>query len=163
MKELLKPTKDIVVTVDDELKPLIPEVSYIVKEFTSYKTQTLLESNDNFVTPNEYLQQQYPSSHNLFGRDRVFDYPIELSGRIHLEKIAHVHYNINDYWESVTKQWDCKSNSSVVYSGFETLDTYHFIIHELLLTDAHSNYSNEDIEYYLNNAEYHRKVLNKKS
>jgi hypothetical protein len=157
MKGSSKVKNSVNVTIDEELQPLTDVTNYLIKEFTSYKTKTLSESDGNFVAPNEFNQQQYPSSHSLFGRDRVFDYPPRLLDRIHLEQIAHVHFNIDDSWGVHSKQWVCTSDSSIVYSGFKTLDTFHFVIHDLLTTDAHNSYSQDDMQYYLDNAEYHRK------
>lgn len=63
-------------------------------------------------------------------------------------------------------QWDCTSNLAVVYSGFELNDQFHFVVHELLLNeendssfDAHNFYEREDVEYYINNAEYIRQAI----
>ena len=151
--------KIVEITIDDELKPLSKPQSFMISEFYQYKVDTLSDNKNNFITPNEFHQASYPSAHNLFGRDRVFDYPKSELTRIDFENIAHVHYNIDDAWKVSDKQWSCTSDSSVVYSGFILKGTYHLIIHELLTEDAHQNYTEDDVDYYLDNAEYHRETI----
>ncbi len=151
------------ITVDDELKPLSNIQSFIISEFHKYKIDTLSDNKNNFVTPNEFHQESYPSAHNLFGRDRVFDYPKSEVTRIDFENLAHVHYNIDDAWKASDKQWSCTSDCSVVYSGFILKESYHLIIHELLIDDAHKSYTEDDVDYYLDNAEYHRNTITTKN
>ncbi|NRB65583.1 MAG: type II toxin-antitoxin system YafO family toxin [Saprospiraceae bacterium] len=158
------------VTYDKELLPLTEAEQFVGNEFKNYKIDSLSQNPKNFVTPNEYIQSMYPSAHSLFGRDRVFDYPKKWFERIDFENLAHVHFNIKYEWNPSQKQWSCTSDSSVVYSAF-VIDNvnYHFVIHELLLNtsnddsfDAHEFYKPEDLKYFLDNAEYHRKIITKK-
>lgn len=152
---------------DDELSPLSPQEQFIIDEFKLYKSDSLSISLDNFVAPNEGIQAKEASIHSLFGRDRVFDFPPEFWARIHQENLSHVHYDIDNEWTAQLAQWDCTSNSSVVYSGFVLDDEhFHFVIHELLIDynqkenfDAHDYYQKDDLKYYLDNAEYYRKVI----
>lgn len=136
---------------------------YVVAEFCEYKRLSLTMSYDNFVAKNEGLQAKEPTIHAQFGRDRVFDKPEKLLPGIIDENIAHVHYDGDVTWSLEKPQWYCTSHESVVYSAFKEEDGYCFVIHDLLLDhgdypnfDAHTHYSFEDLEYYIENAKYHR-------
>lgn len=74
--ELSKPSNDVVVHYDnEELDPLSPQQTFAIKEFKQYKINSLGISTDNFVAPNEGIQERKRSVHSLFGRDRVFERP----------------------------------------------------------------------------------------
>ncbi|MBE4578330.1 hypothetical protein BOO30_00135 [Vibrio navarrensis] len=149
----------------EELDPL-PEVhKFFLKEFKQYKIDSLSITTNNFVTPNEGIQEQIPSCHSLFGRDKVFEYPLNLINGIHRENLAHIHLS-DDSWDSTKPQWECTSNFAMVYSGF-TLGKcdYHFVVHEILRDDkgtkfdAHDYYTPSDIDYYIKNAAYYREQI----
>lgn len=161
-----KPSNHIVVHYDNEcLDPLSPQQSFVLKEFKQYKIDSLNITTDNFIAPNEGIQEQQPSVHSLFGRDRVFEWPSELLAAIHKENLAHIHYS-DGTWTNVMNQWDCTSNLSLVYSGFERNEQYHFVVHELLLNeeqdpdfDAHDHYETDDVQYYVDNARFLRQTI----
>ncbi|MEZ9492251.1 type II toxin-antitoxin system YafO family toxin [Vibrio splendidus] len=165
-----EPSNPVVVHYDtEELDPLSPEQTFVLKEFKKYKFDSLNITTDNFITPNEGIQEREPSVHSLFGRDRVFEKPSDLITGIHRENVAHIHYS-DGSWTSDMKQWYCTSNLALVYSGFELKDKFHFVVHELLLNedsepdfDAHDSYEREDVEFYIENAEYLRKAVEKQS
>jgi hypothetical protein len=143
---------------------------YVVSEFCEYKRLSLTLSYDNFVAKNEGLQMKELSIHSQFGRDRVFDYPPKLLPSIIDENIVHVHYDGDATWSPEQPQWYCTSHESVVYSAFKEGDGYCFVIHDLLLDhdedpnfNAHNSYSFDDLEYYVENAKYHRTTEQKGS
>ncbi|WP_325890990.1 hypothetical protein [Grimontia sp. NTOU-MAR1] len=156
------------IIVDEDLDPLTPFQQFVVDEFKHYKQLSLTENPNNFIAPNEGIQAKRPSIHNLYGRDRVFDYPTKWAARIVKENLTHVHFDSEEQWDKNEPQWECTSKEAVVYSGFLMPDgTYHFVIHDLLLAtdeedfDAHDYYQEEDLKYYLDNSEYHRKKIQK--
>ncbi|MGF1909170.1 hypothetical protein L4C38_07005 [Vibrio kasasachensis] len=161
-----KESSNIVVHYDSsELDPLSPQEIFVLKEFKQYKIDSLSISIDNFVAPNEGIQEVSPSVHSLFGRDRVFEHPSHLINDIHAENITHVHYN-DGTWMPSMNQWHCTSMLAVVYSGFQYSDQFHFVVHDLLLNsedddnfDAHDSYKTEDLEYYVQNAQYLREQV----
>ncbi|MBY8211381.1 type II toxin-antitoxin system YafO family toxin [Vibrio fluvialis] len=149
----------------EELDPLSPEHNFFLKEFKQYKIDSLSISTNNFVAPNEGIQETTPTCHNLFGRDRVFEHPIDLINDIHRENLAHVHLS-DGTWDTTRPQWECTSNFAIVYSGY-TVGTYdyHFVVHEILHDDidasfdAHDSYTRDGIEYYIANARYLKEQL----
>lgn len=152
-----------------ELDPLTPPQHFALKEFKQYKIDSLHITTDNFVAPNEGIQEREPSVHSLFGRDRVFERPSHLINGIHKENIAHVHYN-DGTWRSNMTQWDSTSKQALVYSGFEYDGQFHFVVHEFLLDDgtdpnfdAHDHYKTEDVQYYIDNAAYLRRAIENQS
>jgi hypothetical protein len=137
---------------------------FVTNEFLEYKKLTFTQSDHNFITPNELYQEQNVSLNSLFGRDRVFDYPQRLFTDIHFENLTHVHVDKDNIWDLNEKQWFCRSQYSIVYSGFKVqTDHVHLVIHDLLLNtdgdpdfNAHDFYNESDIEYYLDSAAFYR-------
>lgn len=148
-----------------ELDPLSDVHKFFLKEFKQYKIDSLSIATDNFVAPNEGIQETTPSCHSLFGRDRVFEYPLSLINGIHQENLSHVHLS-NGTWDTTKPQWECTSNFAIVYSGF-TLGKYdfHFVVHEIFQDeqgtefDAHDYYTHDDVDYYIKNAAYLRQQI----
>lgn len=153
------------VILDREVE-LNPERQSIIDEFKSYKTLSLSLTTNNFVAPNEGIQYKTVSCHSLFGRDRVFDFPLKWINHIHNENLTHVHIDLDGAWEADRFQWDCCSNESIVYSAFIKPDgTYCFTIIDFLINDedsadfnAHNHYQEDDIENYLFIAEENREL-----
>ncbi len=165
-------TTDVKITISFNEDVELDEVgSFISDEFLEYKKLSITDSADNFITPNEQIQHQTESIHSLFGRDRVFDYPVHLSTHIHYENLTHVHVDKDNTWGAGLTQWACTSKYSIVYSGFTLTNNHiHLIVHDLLINkdgdadfDAHNFYNNDDVEYYINSAAYYRKEEIKKS
>ena len=154
----------------DELLPLSEFQQFVIDEFIDYKLLSLTSSLGNFVTPNEVYQESNPSFHCLFGRDRLFISPHKWKINIDYENLSHVHFDKEELWSNVNPQWYCTSQYSLVYSAFSMSDVhFHFVIHDLLLNieakdnfDAHNSYTEDDIKYYLDNAEYYRRIKIKK-
>lgn len=151
--------------LEDEDSPQRKFQDYVVAEFLEYKKLSLTSSIQNFVAKNEGLQAKEVSAHNQFGRDRVFDHPHKLLAKIIHENVAHVHYDSEGAWPIDRVQWSCTSHESVVYSAFQEIGGYCFVIHELLLDlnqdpsfNAHDNYSFDDLDYYVKNAKYFREI-----
>ena len=152
------------VLVDYELEPINEEQQVIIDEFKEYKLRSLGVTTANFVAPNEGIQYTNPSIHIMFGRDRVFDFPIKWINHIHKENLTHVHIDLDGKWGKGTYQWDCRSSESIVYSAFIKNDgTYCFVIIAFLTNDnddpkfdAHNSYKQDDIENYLFIAEENR-------
>ncbi|NOF88414.1 type II toxin-antitoxin system YafO family toxin [Vibrio cholerae] len=148
-----------------ELDPLSDVHKFFLKEFKQYKIDSLSLTTNNFVAPNEGIQETTPSCHSLFGRDRVFDFPLSLITKIHNENLAHVHLSDGN-WDTTKPQWECTSNFAIVYSGF-TLGKceYHFVVHDIHHDkqnsefDAHDYYTRSDIDYYIQNAVYLREQI----
>ncbi|OBU13957.1 hypothetical protein AYY19_19550 [Photobacterium aquimaris] len=152
----------IVEVIPDPELELDDFLNFVIAEFKEYKTLSLSEVGaDNFVAPNEGIQAVRSSVHNLFGRDRVFERPAKWVAYIQRENLTHVHFDREEQWHSDTPQWNCTSCESIVYSAFRMPDgRFVFVIHEFLFLEqtdnAHDNYEESDMDYYIRNAEYHR-------
>lgn len=158
------------IIVDDDLHPLDEVSKFVISEFKKFKIDSFTHSCDNFITTNEGTQKNTPSIHSLFGRDNIFEQPAKWVGSILDENLSHTHIDINNSWTKNKPQWYCTSNESLVYSGFKlNSNEYCLVIHDLLTDDgnhadfdAHDFYEEQDIEYYLKNAIYHRELTTKK-
>ena len=145
------------IVVDHELEPLNAQQTILKNEFTLYKELSLIQSSNNFITPPIGIQMSKPSVHPSFGRDTEFEKPDSLINDILEYKLTKVHVDTRAAWLPHKEQWNCKSNESIVYSGFVMPSgTYCIVIIEFLVDngvtekfDAHDSYKSDDIEDFL--------------
>lgn len=155
------------IIVDHELEPLNAQQTILKDAFTLYKELSLTQSNNNFITPPIGIQMSKPSVHPSFGRDTEFEKPDSLINDILEYKLTKVHVDTKEAWLPHKEQWNCKSNESIVYSGFVMPSgTYCIVILDFLIDngsadnfDAHDSYTSDDIDSYLDIAHENRENI----
>jgi len=155
------------IVVDHELEPLNEQQNILKDEFTLYKELSLTQSSNNFITPPIGIQMSKPSVHPSFGRDTEFEKPDSLINDILEYKLTKVHVDTREAWLPHKEQWNCKSNESIVYSGFKMPSgTYCIVILDFLIDngdadnfDAHDSYTSDDIDSYLDIAHENRENI----
>ena len=134
-----------------------PYIDLFKCEFERYKSfayeyaeNSTYEVEDFMPALAEDDQNDLPSDHSLFGRDRVF------AGKAANEHLYHVHINKPGYsvWTDATgnqmNQWDCTSDSALIYSYKNDYSgDLKFLLLELIDPGAHSKYAEDGaIEYW---------------
>lgn len=130
-----------------------PNFQEIFEEFCYYKENS--EPNEH-PSPRRYTQEIYESLSPLFGRDR-FDkkYP-EASN----QNIQHLHVKQpHSKWDlmagSAKPQWECTSDSYLVYSYFKHQDVHYYFVIEFYKSKSHAQYEH-DVEIFIHEAEQYR-------
>lgn len=125
----------------------------IFEEFCYYKENS--DSHEH-PSPTRYTQETYECLSPLFGRDR-FDkkYP-EASN----QNIQHLHVKqANSNWDfpngSAKAQWECTSDSYLVYSYFKHNDIHHYFVIEFYKSGGHAQYE-QDVQIFIHEAEQYR-------
>ncbi|WP_418358391.1 type II toxin-antitoxin system YafO family toxin [Shewanella basaltis] len=159
-------TKEVVVVQAITENGQITEAEqFIVEEFKIYKKVSMSLGHVNFATPNENTTQLTEESvHQLFGRDRIFDFPDDLITEIWSQHLTHVHIDSDGIWdETPVVQWHATSKNALIYSAFPTETEYVFVVHEILKDfeandekGAHKFYTKDDITIWLELAEWER-------
>ncbi|EOR09651.1 MULTISPECIES: type II toxin-antitoxin system YafO family toxin [Acinetobacter] len=114
-----------------------PDFKLILEEFESYKKN----SNDKeHPRPVNHIQRTTASVSYYFGRDR-FDIKHK---QARAEEIQHVHFREeNSLWEfddgDPKAQWDCKSNTYLIYSYFYHNNCHYYFLIDLIEKNAHNN------------------------
>ncbi|MFA0085365.1 hypothetical protein [Vibrio sp. 10N.261.51.F12] len=157
------------VSYTSEYHPLSFGQNKAINALKDYKQISLSEEPTlNFVAPPEGIQSMKEPVHPALGRDKVFEFPEHLINGIHKENLSHIHYS-DGTWPRNAMQWDCTSNLALVYSGIKLSKyDYHFVVHDFLINeaqeqnfDAHHCYK-QDMQYYIDNAEYYRQIIEDK-
>lgn len=133
----------------------------IYEEFKNYKSKSLTHSR-----PTNAHQKQYFSISPLFGRDR---YNADDKQKIELaaEQLTHVHVKQkNSVWldedNDPLAQWDCTSNSYLIYSYFVHGGTRNYYVIAFIDNNAHAHWEDENSKLlWLKDAkEYRISVIN---
>jgi hypothetical protein len=131
------------------LNPLFLE---IYKQFQFYKEDS---AADEHAAPNNYIQKTYHSIHPLFGRDR-FD---KVNKTANVEEIQHLHVREElSIWEDKDGrlcQWECTSDTHLIYSYFYHQDTHYYYLIEFYNKAAHLQYV-DDVLYLIQEAKKYR-------
>lgn len=114
------------------------DLDLIADEFLIYKEAS---KNREHPAPSRKVQETYVSASEMFGRDR-FD---KLSKDAQKEEIQHLHVRQEDsIWEDEEgygyAQWNCTSDSYLVYSYFKHQDDHYYYFIEFFGKEAHSLY-----------------------
>lgn len=125
----------------------------IFDEFCYYKENS--EYNEH-PSPTRHTQETYECFSPLFGRDR-FDkkYP-EASN----QNIQHLHVrqskSVWDFPDGAAKaQWECTSDSYLVYSYFMHEGFHHYFVIEFYISGGHAQYE-QDVQIFIHEAEQYR-------
>jgi hypothetical protein len=129
-------------------------ITTAIDEFTEYKNTSCISTE--IPTPTTVEQKEYQGLHDSFGRDRQFSSPDECKAL----DIHHVHvFQGGCNWGDdnvVVAQWDCTSNSYLVYSYFLSARQNHiFCILDFIADNAHDIYEQpelEQINYWIDKA-----------
>lgn len=132
-----------------KLNPLFLE---IYKEFKFYKEDS---APDEHAAPSNHIQKTYCSIHPLFGRDR-FD---KVNKVANVEEIQHLHVREElSIWEDEEGhlcQWECTSDTHLIYSYFYHKDKHYYYLIEFYKKNAHLQYV-DDIRYFIEEAKKYR-------
>jgi len=125
----------------------------VFEKFCYYKENS--EPHEH-PSPRRHAQETYESLSPLFGRDR-FDkkYP-EASN----QNIQHLHVKQpHSKWDfldgSAKTQWECTSDSYLVYSYFEHNGIHHYFVLEFYKSESHAQYE-QDVQIFIHEAEQYR-------
>lgn len=134
---------------------LNPEFLAVYEEFKFYKEDS---APDEHAAPTHHIQKNYPSIHPLFGRDR-FD---KFNKTANIEEIQHLHvreeYSIWEDEQGKLFQWDCTSDTHLIYSYFRYDETHYYYLIEFYKKAAHVKYV-EDVQYFIQEAKKYRLTI----
>ena len=129
-----------------------PSFLVIYQEFQYYKENSAANEH---AAPSRHIQQTTEGYSPLFGRDR-FD---KVNFLARQENIQHLHVRQeHSIWEDeqgALVQWDCTSNSYLIYSYFFYQDKHHYFVIEFYANDAHVEYEHK-VPYFVEQAKAYR-------
>ncbi|MFE8153875.1 type II toxin-antitoxin system YafO family toxin [Brenneria goodwinii] len=131
------------------------------QEFCTYKQLSTEHSR-----PRNSIQKLFASISILFGRDRG---NVDEDEPFHQKKegLTHLHVREEDsIWEdkdgNPLVQWECKSNSYLIYSYFVHLGTRYYYVVDFIDHDAHANWQNQQaIQMWIDEAKQYRLGITK--
>ncbi|CAM7066425.1 type II toxin-antitoxin system YafO family toxin [Morganella morganii] len=109
-----------------------------IADFEEYKRISI--DYDDVPNPSVSAQFYHPAHIDTIGRDKLMDWPDEARA----EDVHHVHlWQTGCVWEDedegLNVQWDCTSDSFIIYSYFKDKDSdHHFYIIDFLFDQAHT-------------------------
>lgn len=126
------------------------------EEFCRYKKQSVEQPR-----PKQRIQKIFASLSLLFGRDRAnVDENIPFYQR--QEELSHLHVRQEDsIWEdgdgAPLAQWECKSNSYLIYSYFVNAGTRYYYVVDFIDDNAHANWDNQEaVQMWIQEAKQYR-------
>jgi len=132
-----------------------PEFLEIYNEFQEYKKGS---APDEHAAPTRYVQEQYPCISEILGRDRFEKW----AEKARLEEIQHIHViQERSIWkdeQGQLVQWDCTSNSYLVYSYFFHDNKHHYYVLEFYKFAAHKKYEHA-VPCFINEAKTYRESI----
>ncbi|MGE6267015.1 type II toxin-antitoxin system YafO family toxin [Aeromonas media] len=116
-----------------------PASEHVLDEFKDYKRRSL--DYDDLPTPSRDSQSEYQSISDTMGRDRRFEAPY-LAKQVDLH---HIHvWQDGSRWEGGLAQWECTSNSYLIYSWVIRDDRHHILVMDYFRDNAHNIYAEEN-------------------
>lgn len=114
-----------------------------IQEFDAYK-----RNSDRHSAPTRQEQEEYASISPLFGRDRR-NVDTEEPFLQAQETLSHLHNRQDDsVWTDEEgdplSQWECTSDSYLIYSYFVHNGIRYYYIVDFIDNDAHANWDNEE-------------------
>ena len=127
---------NLIFTLSEKLKKNL-NFEPVFEQFKEYKE---LSNSDEHPRPKNHFQKKNESASPFFGRDR-FD-PAHKDS--HSEELQHIHYWMEGCeWEfendEPKAQWDCTSNTYLVYSYFKHNGTHYYYLIDFLIDTAHGH------------------------
>lgn len=119
------------------------EFAPFYQEFESYK-----RNSDRHARPTKTEQNEYASISALFGRDRA-NVDEEKPFLQKQEDLGHLHTKQDDS-DWVDKdgdpivQWECTSNSYIIYSYFVHGSVRHYYVVDFIDDEAHAKWDNQE-------------------
>lgn len=119
------------------------DFSPFYREFVDYK-----QNSDRHAAPTRREQEEYASISVLFGRDRP-NVDEEAPFPQRQETLSHLHSRQDDSeWNDedgdLLAQWECTSDSYLIYSYFVYDGKRHYYIVDFIDNKAHANWENEE-------------------
>lgn len=128
----------------EELKKKESDSNFIelIEAFKEYKRNS--EANE-IAAPTRHTQENMEPVSPLFGRDRFFKNPEDARR----QELYHLHvFQEKSIWfdgdSDMLAQWECKSDSYLIYSYFKLDNTHYFYIIAFLDVGAHK--ATKDLE-----------------
>lgn len=119
------------------------EFAPFYQEFETYK-----RSSDRHARPTKTEQNEYASISGLFGRDRA-NVDEEKPFLQKQEDLGHLHAKQHDSeWGDEDGdplvQWECTSNSYIIYSYFVHASVRHYYVVDFIDDEAHASWDNQE-------------------
>ena len=140
---------------------LIKDFPKIYNEFQKYKSISSVHSR-----PNNSYQKQYVSLSPLLGRDR-FNADDKQEIELRREQLTHIHVKQKgciwvDEDNDPLAQWECTSNSYLIYSYFVHNGTRYYFIITFIDDNAHVHWEDEKLKsLWLRDAKEYRISITK--